>query len=62
MKKFLLMCCLLMGLAAISQARIAGRPDSDPREKAKGLQKNSRLERQANCPCSRYLPGLGKEI
>ncbi len=43
MKKILLVCCLLMGFTAVSRAGTVGRTDSDPREKAKGLQKELRL-------------------
>jgi len=43
MKKFLLICCLFIGLATASQAQSNHPGITDPAEKAKGLQKELKL-------------------
>ena len=43
MKKLLLVCCLFFGLAAASFAQPTTAPPSDPQQRAKGLQKELKL-------------------
>lgn len=43
MKKFLLICCLFIGITAASRAQTKGPGTTDPAEKAKALQKELKL-------------------